>query len=122
MENTLKKYDLDKMIEVANDRLGDYSENVSKYEEKYAGEIEVNPDKYYKYGYEQTLTDIVKMLTKLKSLHISSIEDAKEIECPCCEHKSTKAKWNELRSDDFLLCPVCDNTCTYDEFKENQFA
>lgn len=52
---------------------------------------------------------------------IQTNQDAVEIECPCCEHKSTKEKWDELSSDDFLHCPVCDNACTYDEFEENLF-
>lgn len=49
------------------------------------------------------------------------IKDTAGIECPCCEHTSEKRKWDELRGDDFLICPVCDNTCEPHEFKEGLF-
>jgi len=45
----------------------------------------------------------------------------KLIECPCCENESSYKQWYKISSDSFAICPACDNTCTYDEFKVGTF-
>lgn len=66
MTKTIKGYDIDRMIEVVTDRAYDYSDIMEEYEEDYAGEIEVNPDKCYEYGYGKTLDDVILLLGELK--------------------------------------------------------
>lgn len=80
--------------------------------------LEMNEGEYYSNDY----TAIEDAERAFHNLCNDSIEYTMEIECPCCEHKSAKGKWDELRSDYSLLCPVCDNVCQYDEFEENVFA
>lgn len=45
----------------------------------------------------------------------------KKINCPCCENESSYNDWHTKSNDDFAICPICDNTCTYDEFPEGDF-
>lgn len=66
MNDILKKYDIDKMIEVVSDRTDDYSNIIEEYEEKYTGEREVNPDKCYDYGYGATLDSVISLLIELR--------------------------------------------------------
>lgn len=68
MLELLNKYDLEKMVEVVDDRLGDYSDIKGSYEEEYAGESKVNGDKCYEYGYGKALEDTLKLLEELNEI------------------------------------------------------
>lgn len=66
MKDLVKKYNLEKMVEVVTDRAYDYADIKEEYEEAYKGEMKADPNKCYEYGYGETLDNTVSLLKELK--------------------------------------------------------
>lgn|SRR5699024_3575615 len=74
MRNIVKNYDLEKLVEVAQDRADDYSNIKREHEETYVGECEDDPNKCYPFGFGDNLDKVVELLTRLQEKSENSTE------------------------------------------------